>query len=706
MGTPRNVFESLVRLHETASNAAAIPFAPLHPLQTGFSEVVSHLEIDVRSSGVRISVARLPVRIQTTEGSMARTSSFEAHFLHEKLKYVCLLASSNLRKGGTLLSSGLLHETGKRLEKLAGARERYVERLKRSAWRASAKELSAVAARLLSVAGYLLREGESHAEAASRILADVVAAVGDEKGGAAMKECLAGVQSDCSQLLVRFRANGVPLWGDSPDEELTSFWHEESGRTEEPEDAKNREPLRFSPVDGRMVRPRNVHPKINLGGSEKLKIMSAPSNSNHSCGLTWHGINSSRDECFAVSREASHKIHAALEWLRSRSQFAVLRGDSSTFMWIDGSGEMLPAYGGSILGDSNVPETDPEAFSDERLSAAVDLEFGNAEVRKLKRSLRFAWKNGLLEKGKRLRALTLRATSRSNAAIVDSGVRDMAETTASMCSFDESVAWIVRLSAPSFDENGSPNGRKSIRLFGARRPDWYAVAATPGVSDDNGYRTSLADEIDRARFSGRPFPERVAEILAKRLEMEAPLSGTTDDSEWGDLFRALCGIAAGRKGVTGVSAEKRFDGVEKLSDRSVLMGRLLALYDDMERYMLRMNGKTRATAAEREMRIFRDYPAEAMERIRDRTMPYRMRLSKSAPWMERVYSDMESEILALFWERSGETERSSEPVSLFDPSPLDLGYLLGFHAQRELMRNRAKKHSTDGNAPAEEAKAS
>jgi len=161
------------------------------------------------------------------------------------------------------------------------------------------------------------------------------------------------------------------------------------------------------------------------------------------------------------------------------------------------------------------------------------------------------------------------------------------------------------------------------------------------------------------------------------------------------MFGAVCGLVAGERGVPGMGKNERFNGVEELSDRSVLMGRLLAVYDDLERYVLRMGGHVRPTAAEREMRNFRMYPAESLLRIQDRTTPYRQKLAKERPGMNGYYAAMESEILGKFWENAMETGAVLSGESVFGTAPLDLGYFLGFYAQKELIRKHMQERDAE-----------
>lgn len=116
--------------------------------------------------------------------------------------------------------------------------------------------------------------------------------------------------------------------------------------------------------------------------------------------------------------------------------------------------------------------------------------------------------------------------------------------------------------------------------------------------------------------------------------------------------------------------------------RDYLYGRLLALADSLEDWALNTAGENRETNAARLMQRFSEHPYSTWKTIELALAPYKARLGAKSKKRQRMID----EVIASFDEKDFLSDRR-----------LSGEFLLGYHCQREFLRN-AHDHAEDADS--------
>ena len=121
---------------------------------------------------------------------------------------------------------------------------------------------------------------------------------------------------------------------------------------------------------------------------------------------------------------------------------------------------------------------------------------------------------------------------------------------------------------------------------------------------------------------------------------------------------------------------------DNVEDRSVLFGRLLAVYDYMEQQAMFRQDESRTTNVKRYLFAFSSRPSRTFKTIKQNMIPYEKKLSdfklkKFEQWTEEIMSHLS--------------------VNGFDNKPLSEMYLPGYYKQMEYMKQAfyKKEDSTE-----------
>jgi len=211
-------------------------------------------------------------------------------------------------------------------------------------------------------------------------------------------------------------------------------------------------------------------------------------------------------------------------------------------------------------------------------------------------------------------------------------------------------------------------------------PKWFAGVLSKGK--DKSLVPRIESAIVESRLQGREFPRWVFELLLEKIENEA--SGSSESSLWCDMIDAYCGLIVGEKGLIDMTeAERGFEGILAMSDTSILYGRLLAVYDAIEKRSLANKGKARPTAAENGMRSFRRTPSMALRTILDKLEHHRINLRAKSPGLYNILEQAESDI----WEMIAKNGCMEDSFAGIEADKcVDEKYMMGFFAQRALMK--------------------
>ena len=384
--------------------------------------------------------------------------------------------------------------------------------------------------------------------------------------------------------------------------------------------------IRYCVVSGIKTVPASGYPKKIRHEGDQAKLFS----SNDKSGLTFRGRFVDSSETASISSSVSQKIHKALAWLMRNVQSHI--EDQYTVVWTLGDGIKVPSF-----------------ISDEYLELGLDDEksVDVSYTDKVKEML-----NGKLRE--------IPATQKVYIMSVDS----MSPGRLSVVFWEEidaDVYFNALLKWCNDLEICSSNG----------------VAYIPKLS-----RLSfiLFDKKPSRDFYNRMSNAiltsgRIPEDLMFRIYRKCLNPYSCDDSFGAYLIlRDVASLikACQIRNMNRSDVKMSLDST--CQDRSYLFGRLLAVADNIEKYVLNQNGEKRITTAMRLLQIYSERPAVTWKNIEKSIMPYVQRLygSDSSVAFIRNRQNLIDQICSMFMSIDDFTSSK----------PLDPIFILGFHQQR------------------------
>lgn len=132
---------------------------------------------------------------------------------------------------------------------------------------------------------------------------------------------------------------------------------------------------------------------------------------------------------------------------------------------------------------------------------------------------------------------------------------------------------------------------------------------------------------------------------------------------------------------------------EDRTTRDYLYGRLLAVADNIEGFVLDQNKENRDTSAARLMQRFSTHPFETWTQIELALRPYMSRLKVNNPDFLMAREKILDEIMDKF-----------DPLSFSKPkSPLNGEFLLAFHSQRKKLFTKNSNQDGSESVPVQNA---
>lgn len=402
--------------------------------------------------------------------------------------------------------------------------------------------------------------------------------------------------------------------------------------------------LRLCPVTGKKAVPAAGYPRKIRFDADLTRLISM----GDTAGLTFRGKYRNPDDLTKISEDASQKIHKALSWLirHCSSHF----GGQYTMIWAPGSRQRLP----SPLKRREYPKT-----ADGGDPAREEQEDGS-----------FAWPEIWPE--------SLSPDQRVCVMAVDSLSKG-------------------RLSVAMWEETDAANYREAFQIWTSDLEICSLPAGTffPDISwiisdlCGNAGGGKLHSLVLRAFLDRGPFPEDLMRKLMRKVLTESPRE---------DVRYAVRNAAALIRACEIRNNKRRISVMldAELRDRSYLFGRLLAVADNLESYVLMKRHEITPTAAMRLMQQFSVMPAATWKNL-ELSLSRSRRSLEFQPESRGFLVSRENlidEILSLFSPEDFASDSSLEPV-----------FLLGFHHQRcSLLQKKDDKTSSEGNGE-QEAKA-
>lgn len=424
------------------------------------------------------------------------------------------------------------------------------------------------------------------------------------------------------------------------------------------------------------IRPcSDKHPSRIRNSGDKAKLISG----NDESGFTYRGRFTAKEQAVSVGYEVSQKAHNALRWLIRMQGYT--RDESAIVAWMTNRDMPVPnPCGDSVSAFTDMDEFD---FDFENIGMEGDQnrskhDTGKYFAQQFNRAVNgYA---GKIETDDRVAIIALDAATTGRLSIVyyeEMGGRQYIDA---IRSWQQCCRWERSIKVGRDEEN-----RQRMTCECTPSPRDMALAAF-GVQRGNGWleadKKLLRDTVNRLLpciTQGVRIPQDIIRAAVRRASMPQ----TMDEFVWyNDVLRVVCAMIRYKY----EKGDKRMEDflTERIDDRNVLFGRLLAVCDYMEQRAMfekDQNGKIieqRTTNAKRYWNAFSRRPAKTYQIIHERLNAYIEKL-KGYEW--KKFEEWTSEIM------------SHISPSEFDNRALSEYYLPGYYLQMEYMKEAFRKNT-------------
>lgn len=455
---------------------------------------------------------------------------------------------------------------------------------------------------------------------------------------------------------------------ESPDVEETKTWKDKSlwdSWINYYLSSKEKEPMCF--VSGEDEILTGNHPKYIRREGDGAKLIS----SNDTSGFTYRGRFLTDDQAVGVGLEVSQKAHYALSWLISRQGYR--KEDLAIVAWAT-SGTDIPSPMDdtfSALGvDNLVSDQAPRA------DTAQDVAI------KFKKKIAGYGK----EIGNTTNIVVMGLDSASPGRLSITYYRELtgSDFLQRIDDWHTSCAWLHSYRSITVqDEKTGKSKQKFIRFVGAPSPSditeaAYCVNRSGKLEVDDKLRKSTVQRILPCIIDGQPIPRDLVESAVRRASNRVGL----EDWQWNKVLTIACALFKkyNRKDNYDMTLEPN------RKTRDYLYGRLLALAESLEEWALNKAGEDRPTNAARLMQRFSEHPYSTWRTIELALTPYKARLGGKSKKRQRLID----EVVAAF-----------ENGDFTSDKRLSGEFLLGYHCQREFLRNSRAEDLDDSSESTE-----
>jgi CRISPR-associated protein Csd1 len=410
-------------------------------------------------------------------------------------------------------------------------------------------------------------------------------------------------------------------------------------------------------VTGETVALATQHPSGIRHGADKAKLIS----SNDSSGYTFRGRFTDNDgaQACSVSSKVSQKAHNALRWLVQRDQ-AYRFGDQVFVSWAK-SGEEIPdpfADSYALLG------TEPEA------AEITDIgDVGQAFAQRLAKKI--AGYQASIADTSNIVVMGLDSATPGRMAITYYRDLTKSEFLERLEQWHKQFAWYQNFS-------------KDVKFMGSPAPRDIAEAAYGRRLDDK-LKKAVVERLLPCIIDQSEFPQDLLFSTIHRVSNRVGM----DAWEWEKTLGIACSLFRG----THQQENYRMSLEEDRTTRDYLYGRLLAVADNIEGFVLDQNKENRDTSAARLMQRFSTHPFETWTQIELALRPYMSRLKVNNPDFLMAREKILDEIMDKF-----------DPLSFSKPkSPLNGEFLLAFHSQRKKLFTKNSNQDGSESVPVQNA---
>lgn len=438
-------------------------------------------------------------------------------------------------------------------------------------------------------------------------------------------------------------------------------------------------------VSGKIEVCSDKHPSKIRNSGDMAKLISGDDKS----GFTYLGRFASKGQAVSVGYDISQKAHNALRWLIQKQGYT--RDESAIVTWIVNRDIQVP----DIMKDSINAYCSIDDFNMINVYEDVD-DFddwdilGTNSIDKRDTGKYFAEQfnnavNGYISRFKaddRAAVIALEAATKGRLSVVYYDEMGAMQYLDAILNWQRHCRWRRTVEV---EKAGEDKRKTTCDCTPSPRDITLAAFGTQHLerleADAKLIRSTVKRLLPCITKRGKEIPKDIIRAAVQRASMPQTMS----EFVWyNDVLCVVCAMLRYRYEMEG----KRMDDFLKdnINDRSVLFGRLLAVYDYMEQLAMferDENGKVverRTTNAKRYWNAYSRRPAKTYETIKQNLVPYERKLSNYAimkfeEWSEEITIHLDKET--------------------FVNTALSEMYLLGYYHQMNYMRQEFQKKKNE-----------
>ncbi len=424
-------------------------------------------------------------------------------------------------------------------------------------------------------------------------------------------------------------------------------------------------------VSGREDACSEKHPSKIRNSGDKAKLISG----NDESGFTYRGRFVSKDQAVSVGYVVSQKAHNALKWLIQKQGYT--RDGSAVVCWMTNRDMPIP----DIMKDSvhaydGIDEFDFDAIDVMVATDTKKSDTGKYFAEQFNHAVRgYAAK---IKADDKIAVIALDAATTGRLSIAYYDEMGAKQYMDALLNWQEHCKWnrYIKVEEMSGEKKGiscecSPAPRDmALAAFGVQRSNWLEA-------DGKLIRTVTNRLLPCITGKRAEIPRDLIRAAATRASMPQ----TMNDFVWyNDVLCVVCAMIRFNYEKGGRTMDRFLE--DNVEDRSVLFGRLLAVYDYMEQQAMFRQDESRTTNVKRYWNAFSSRPSRTFKTIKQNMIPYEKKLSdfklkKFEQWTEEIMSHLSE--------------------NGFDNKPLSEMYLPGYYKQMEYMKQAfyKKEDSTE-----------
>lgn len=422
-------------------------------------------------------------------------------------------------------------------------------------------------------------------------------------------------------------------------------------------------------ASGKMASCTDKHPSKIRNSGDKAKLISG----NDESGFTYRGRFTTKGQAVSVGYDVSQRAHNALRWLIQKQGYT--RDDCAIVSWIVNRDMPVP----DIMQDSLNSCHDMDDFDDWDI-----LDTSSIDPRETEKHFAEQFNNAMNGYAGRLKAddraaviaLEAATTGRLSVAYYDEmGARQYIDA---ILNWQQHCKWRRTVNVGKTGEDKkkitcecTPSPRDmALAAFGTQRSEWLEA-------DGKLIKSTVKRLLPCITKTGVKIPKDIIKAAVQRASMPQTMS----EFVWyNDVLCVACAMIRYNYEMRGNTMDDFL--TNNISDRSVLFGRLLAVYDYMEQLAMferDENGKVlerRTTNAKRYWNAYSRRPARTLDTIKQNLLPYERKLSdykvmKFEEWSQEIMVHLDTDT--------------------FVNTALSEMYLLGYYHQMDYMRQAFQK---------------